>query len=465
MADGFVLWTRLAPDPLNGGGMGAETVEVRWEVAEDESFRRPVRKGTSLASAYWAHSVHVEVSGLKPGRWYWYRFEAGGEQSPVGRTRTAPPTGAEGVELRFAFASCQHYETGLYTAYEHMLAENVDLVFHLGDYIYEGPAVKDRVRQHRGPEIRTLEQYRDRHALYRSDRALQAMHAAAPWVVTWDDHEVDNNYANAISEEKGVGANELLRRRALAYRAYYEHMPLRRAQQPAGPRLQLYRELGWGGLARFLVLDTRQYRTDQPCGDGNKALCPESMDPAATLLGRRQRDWVFGRTAAAGCDWNVLAQQVMMARVDRKSGPEEAFSMDQWPGYEFERRRILDHFHGARVRNPVVLTGDIHTNWANELDRAHADAERGSVAVEFVGTSISSGGDGVDQPAYLADLLRENPFVKFHNAERGYVVCDVNGSRWESRYRTVPYVTRPSAPVNTRATFVVESGRARLQRG
>ncbi len=462
--DGFVIWTRLAPDPLNGGGMSTESIEVRWEVAEDERFERIVRRGSTIASAYWGHSVHVEVGGLKPERWYWYRFDSGGERSPVGRTRTTPPLGSAGSAFRFAFASCQHFESGLYTAYRHMLADNVDLVVHLGDYIYEGPGVKDRIRMHRGPEIRTLEQYRNRYALYRSDDALQSMHAAAPWVVTWDDHEVDNNYADDISEEKHVRPVELLKRRAIAYKAYYEHMPLRRAQQPAGPSLQLYREMAWGQLARFLVLDTRQYRTDQPCDDGNKPQCADALRPDATLLGRRQRDWLFRRTADRGALWNVLAQQVMMARVDRKSGPEEAFSMDQWPGYEADRRRVLDHFHQARVQNPVVLTGDIHTNWANDLDRAYAGSDKAPVGVEFVGTSISSGGDGVDQPAYLATLLSENPAVKFHNTERGYVLCDVTRDRWQTEYRTVPYVTRPGAPVQTRARFSVEPGHTRLQK-
>ena len=463
--DGFVIWTRLAPVPLEGGGMTGESMEVRWEVAEDERFSKVVRSGSTIASAGWGHSVHVEVSGLQPERWYWYRFTAGGERSPVGRTRTAPAHGSPGSAFRFAFASCQHYESGLYTAYQHMLSDDVDVVFHLGDYIYEGPATKDRIRSHRGPEIKTLEHYRNRHALYRLDPALQAMHAAAPWVVTWDDHEVDNNYASSISEEKGVGAVELLKRRAIAYQVYYEHMPLRRAQQPAGPNLRLYRELNWGLLARFLVLDTRQYRTDQPCGDGNKPPCEDCYRTDATILGRRQREWLFRRTADRDALWNVLAQQVMMARVDRKAGPEEAFSMDQWPGYEADRRRVLDHFQSARVKNPVVLTGDIHTNWANDLDRAYAPDGKDPVAVEFVGTSISSGGDGVEKPKYLASLQSENPFVKFHNAERGYVLCDVSRDHWKTAYRTVDYVTRPGSPVRTRAKFVVEPGQTRLQAG
>ncbi len=455
--DGFVIWTRLAPRPLDGGGMRSEPIEVTWEVADDEQFSRVVRRGSSIALASQAHSVHVEVHGLTPSRWYWYRFFSAGELSPVGRSRTSPAPGESVQLLRFAFASCQHFETGLFTAYNHMLADDVDLVVHLGDYIYEGPAVAGRVRQHLGSEIKSLSQYRNRYALYRSDPALQAMHAAAPWCVTWDDHEVDNNYANSISEESNVKPIDLLRRRANAYQAYYEHMPLRRAQAPSGPRLQLYRRIQWGSLSRFFILDTRQYRTDQPCGDGLKPPCPESLRPDATLLGRRQRDWLFKGLATPASRWNVLAQQVMMARVDRKSGPEEAFSMDQWPGYEFERRRILRHFHDASVANPIVLTGDIHSNWANQLSWDPQRPDHSHIGAEFVGTSISSGGDGLREPSYLPSLLSENPFVKFHSAERGYVRCTVTPTTWQSDFRAVPYVTRPGAPCETRRSCIVEA--------
>ena len=463
-AGGVVLWTRLAPRPLEGGGMPMEPVEVAWQVCEDEGMTRVARQGTTVALPNWAHAVHVEVEGLRPDRWYWYHFKAGGEVSPKGRTRTMPAPDAMPDRLRFAFASCQHYETGHYTAYEHMLREDVDLVVHLGDYIYEGAGQDNRVRRHPGEEIVSLEDYRNRYALYKSDRALQAMHGAAPWLVTWDDHEVDNNYAADISEEKDVGRDALRKRRADAYQAYYEHMPLRRSQLPRGPDMKLYRRVPFGRLADFHVLDTRQYRTDQPCGDGNKPPCPEAMDPNNTLLGQDQRTWLMTGLARSRARWNVLGQQVMMARVDRRVGEVTAYSMDQWPGYEMERRRLLKFFHDRRVSNPVVLTGDIHTNWANELIADFAQLDSKVVATEFVGTSISSSGDGVDQPKDLAGLLAENPFVKFHNAERGYVRCEVSAGEWRTDYRTVPYVSRPGAPVNTRASFVVESGRPNLNR-
>lgn len=464
LPDGFVIWTRLAPKPLEGGGMPDENVAVAWEVAEDEKMSKVVRKGTTTAVPGWAHSVHVEVDGLSPDRWYFYRFKAGKEVSPTGRSRTAPKSDATPEKLNFAFASCQHYEQGLYTAYDHMLKEDVDLVIHLGDYIYEYAGRENLVRKHVGPEIEKLVDYRNRHAQYKTDASLQAMHAAAPWLVTWDDHELDNNCANDVSEERGVLPKDYLRRRANAYKAYYEHMPLRRAGLPKGPDMKLYRRVPFGKLAEFFVLDTRQYRTDQPCGDGNKPPCKEVYDPKATLLGDKQEKWLTDGLAKSSGAWNVLAQQVMMARVDRAAGERVAYSMDQWPGYEVNRRRMLKFFHDRKIKNPVVLAGDIHSNWANNLIADFDDLDSKTVATEFVGTSISSGGNGAQRPRNLEKTLSENPFVKFHNAERGYVRCTVTPGQWKADYRMVEYVTRPGSPIHTRASFVVEDGQPGLQK-
>lgn len=461
--DGVVLWTRLAPSPLTGGGMPPEPIEVAWEVAEDEAMSKIVRAGTIVAGPEWAHSVHVEVEGLKPERWYWYRFKAGQETSPIGRTRTLPVPEAMPERLRFAFASCQHFEAGLFTAYEHMLRENLDLVIHLGDYIYEGAAQEKKVRRHVGPELTTLEDYRNRHAQYKTDPALQAMHAAAPWLVTWDDHEFANNCAG-LHLPKPASEADLRLRRAAAYQAYYEHMPLRRSAIPKGADMLLYRQVAFGRLTNFFMLDERQYRTPQPCGDGNKPPCAETLDPRATLLGAVQREWLFQGLGNSPARWNVLGQGVMMARVDRKNGPEITHSMDQWPGYELERRRVLKFLHGRKIANPVVLTGDIHSNWANNLIADFDDLESRSVATEFVGTSISSGGDGLLIPKGHEQTLAENPFVKFQSAERGYVTCEITPQRWRTDYRGVEYVTRPGAPVHTRASFIVEAGRPELQK-
>lgn len=459
---GVVLWTRLAPDPLTGGGMPDEAIEVAWEVAADEAFTRIAQQGTIVATAADAHSVHVEVEGLEPNRWYFYRFHAAGETSPIARTRTAPALDVIPERLKFAFASCQHWEAGYYSAYEAMLRESLDLVVHLGDYIYEGKGVADKIRRHSGDrEIETLAEYRNRHAQYKTDVDLQAMHQACPWLVTWDDHEFDNNCAGAISEEvtKKIVAEEFLKRRAAAYKAYYEHMPLRKACLPKGPDMQLYRRVAYGRLAQFDVLDTRQYRSDQPCGDGNKPAGAESFDPGQTLLGEAQEKWLLEGLATSPATWNVLAQQVMMGYIDRKPGEEQAFSMDQWPGYEANRRRMLKFYGDRKIANPVVLTGDIHSNWVNNLRLDFENLNGATVATEFVGSSISSGGNGPKEPKDLDKILSENPFCKFHNVERGYVTCEVTPQRWTSHYRIATDVTKRSTPVVTRASFVVEAGK------
>lgn len=461
-ADGMALWTRLAPDPLNGGGMIADTIEVSWIIAEDEGMQRIAQKGTTVARPDWGHSVHVEAEGLEPDRWYWYQFKAGAEVSPIGRTRTMPAKGSRADKLRFAFASCQHFESGYYTAFEHMAGEGFDLIAHLGDYIYEYKGKEDRIRIHNGDEIVSVADYRNRYAQYKSDPDLQAAHAAAPWLVTWDDHEVDNNYASDISEEVGIDREGFRIRRANAYKAYYEHMPLRRRSLPQGPDMQLYRNVSFGDLAEFYVLDTRQYRTDQPCGDAKSVLCEDAFNPANTMLGETQRDWLFKGLGQSKSKWNVLAQQVMVARHDRDPSDSIGFSMDKWTSCEVERRLLLDAMGAIGVDNPVVLTGDIHTNWANELWLDERDERSPSVGVEFVGTSISSGGDGAPFPKNLEATLRDNPFVKFHNGERGYVSCEVSSQEWTTRYRTVDYVTRKGAPIRTRAAFTVEDGQSRL---
>jgi alkaline phosphatase D len=374
-----------------------------------------------------------------------------------------PAADALPKKLRFAFASCQHWEQGYFSAYEAMVKESPDLVCHLGDYIYEYAGAENRVRKHAGPEIATLDDYRQRHAQYKTDPDLAAMHAACPWLVTWDDHEVDNNYASDVSEQTKVTAEDFLKRRANAYQAYYEHMPLRRACVPKGPDMQLYRGARFGRLAEFFVLDTRQFRSDQACGDGVKAPCEESFDPSRTALGAAQEKWLFENLAASRGTWNVLAQQIMMARVDRKAGPAETYAMDQWPSYEANRRRVLRHFHDAKIANPVVLGGDIHTNWANDLLLDFDDLGGRAVATEFVCSSISSGGNGKERLPAHDTTLAENPFVKLWNGERGYVSCEVTPDKWTTHFRIATDVTQRHTPVVTRASFVVEAGKPGAQ--
>lgn len=464
--DGFVLWTRLAPKPLEGGGMPPEAVEVAWQVCDDEAMTRVVREGATTANPEFAHSVHVEVPGLQPDRWYWYQFRCGGEISPKARARTLPAADTAPDKARFTFASCQHWEAGYFTAYEHMLDEAPDLVFHLGDYIYEGPARDNGIRRHVGPLLNAIDDYRNRHAQYKSDPALQAMHHAAPWIVTWDDHEFVNNYANDTPQERDgdIQREQFLAQRARAYQAYYEHMPLRASSLPDGPNMQLYRRVAFGRLADFFVLDTRQYRANQPNGDGAKPHGAEVTDPNASILGAKQREWLFDGLVSAPATWKVLAQQVMMGHVDRDLGELARYSMDQWPGYEYERRMLLKHLYDKQVSNAVVLTGDIHSNWANELPLDVDNPESQVVAAEFVGTSISSSGDGQRVPVGLDRLMEQNPCVKFHNAKRGYVRCDLAPGRWQSDYRIVEYVQKPGAPIETCASFVLEVGSSKLNK-
>ncbi|WP_407691123.1 alkaline phosphatase D family protein [Rubrobacter marinus] len=466
--DGVVLWTRLAPDPLNGGGMPDKKVPVQWQVASDEGFGSVVREGTEFARPELAHSVHVEVEGLDPGREYYYRFKAGPELSPVGRTKTTPAAGATVAGMSFAFASCQQYEHGYFTAYRRMSEEDLDLVVHLGDYIYEyGPneyiAPGGNVRNHVGPEITTLPDYRRRHAQYRTDEDLQAAHAAFPWVVTWDDHEVENNYADEIPE-RNQSVAAFIRRRAAAYQAYYEHMPLRRASVPTGPDMLLYRRIAYGNLAEFNVMDTRQYRDDQANNDGTKPPNAQSEDPNRTLTGAEQERWLFDGISASRARWNILAQQVFFAQRDFDFGDGKRFSMDSWDGYGGSQNRVTDFLASQDPqKNPVVLTGDVHASWANEILTNFDDPGSRPVGVEFVGTSITSGGDGSDLRADTAQTLEENPHIKFFNNYRGYVRCSLTPEEWRADYRVLPYVKQPGAPVTTRASFVVESGNPRLQ--
>ena len=367
-SSGVVLWTRLAPRPLEpGGGMPSESVEVGWEIATDDAMKNVVRRGTAVATPQLGHSVHVEAEGLEPDRWYWYRFRAGDAESRVARTRTLPPPTARPDALRFAFASCQSYEQGLFTAYEHMAKDELDLIFHLGDYIYEYGGVDGKVRKHLGAEIASLDDYRIRHAQYRSDPLLQAAHRRCPWFVTWDDHEVENNYANATAEDTGVDPADFLIRRANAYQAYYEMMPLRAGSLPRGPHMQLYRKASYGRLAELMILDTRQYRTDQPNGDRGADLNENALDPRNTMLGAEQEGWLQASLLESTGTWNVLAQQVMMGMVDLSPGENDRYSMDQWPGYAAERMRLVKFLADRKVPNPVVLTGDIHSNWVNDL--------------------------------------------------------------------------------------------------
>lgn len=459
LPDGVVLWTRLASDPLaldGRGGMPDRPIAVQWQVSSDESFRKIAAAGSTLARPESAHSVHVEVSGLRPGADYFYRFRAEKAISPAGRTKTAPNIGAPLDRFAFAFASCQNYPAGYFNAYAHMAEEDLDLVAFLGDYIYEGDAQGALGRGHLpAGEIFSLADYRVRNAQYRSDPDLQAAHAVFPWAVVFDDHEVENNWAGDISQEDGepdADPRVFRQRRALAFQAYYEHMPLRRGQRPNGPDVRIYRRLTFGDLMDFYLLDTRQYRSDQ-VGDGERG------DPNRTILGAKQKDWLFSATAGQTARWNVLAQQVFFSQRDFVAGPATNFSNDAWDGYLVERNAVRDHLASAGTTNPVVLTGDVHASYVCDVKADFNDPDSATVATELVGTSIASGGDGVDQRESDLVQLAENPHIKFINRKRGYVRNTITPSEWTADYRIVDYVTRRGAPISNRASFVIENGR------
>lgn len=460
--EGMVLWTKLAPKPLQlDSGMPINAfVEVSWEVASDENMKSIIQSGTALATPHLGHSVHVETKGLDPDRWYWYRFNVGQYESIIGRTRTMPLDHVMPDKMRFAVTSCQHWESGLFTAYEQMLEDDVDLVFHLGDYIYEYAGKDKRVRKHIGPEIKNIAQYRQRYAQYRTDPSLQKMHAHCPWWLTWDDHEFDNNCAGDISEEKGVDKISYLKRRAAAYQAYYEMMPLRTSSMPMGPDMKLYRKARFGQLADFLVLDTRQYRTDQPNGDHNKPLNEDAYNPNNTLLGKTQKGWMYKSLIQSESRWNVLTQQVMMGMVNRQrsDGKAAIYSMDQWPGYASEKMAIMRFLAERNISNPVVLTGDIHSNWVNELRVDDFKMDSKLVATEFVTTSLSSGGNGSEALKSAETYKSNSPFVKFFNAERGYILCELTPEKWVSHYKVIDQVTKLGGKTSIRASYQVNSG-------
>ncbi|MBC9712456.1 alkaline phosphatase D family protein [Streptomyces sp. TRM66268-LWL] len=467
-----LLWTRLAPQPYAAdGGLPAERVAVEWQVAHDEGFRRIARRGTELAHPEFSHSVHVEVDHLGEDRIYYYRFRVGSWISPTGRTRTAPGFGAQLNGLKLAAVSCQAYHDGYWTAYRHLAEEDIDVVFHLGDYLYEYAVTStggnrnytDRVLPaHYNRETVTLEDYRMRYGLYKSDPDLMAAHAAHPFVVTWDDHETENNYADE-TPENDVPPEEFLLRRAAAYRAYWENQPLRRPQRPEGPDMQLYRRIHFGRHAQFDILDTRQYRTNQAYGDGTDIPGPEIDDPARTMTGETQERWLLDGWRRSRARWNVVPQQVTFSQRKLDLNPVAKLSMDSWDGYRASRRRLLDGVRDAGLENFMVLTGDVHVGYAFDILEDFDNPASRVVGTEIVATSISSGRDGADKPSSWETYTKANPHLKFYNGRRGYVTVDLGRDEARADYRTVPYVLQPGAPISTAASFVTESGNPGLQ--
>jgi alkaline phosphatase D len=474
--DGFVIWTKLMPRPLDieaNYGMPRQPVEVQWEVARDDAFRDIAAKGTAVAHPDLGHSVHVELAGLEPARTYWYRFAAGRERSFVGRARTLPAPGARVARVRLGVAGCQGYEQGLYTAHQHLAREELDFVYCYGDYIYEyrgRDAYFDRnsgeihaaVRRSTGDELHTIDDYRRRYAEHKMDVNLMRAHAAHPWFCVWDDHEIDNNWAGETAED-GTPPEIFRLRRIMATQAFYEMMPLRKASFPVGERIQLHRRARWGDLLTMHFLDTRSYRSDQACGDNwAKYPCDGVNDPQAQMLGASQERWLYeGLSEAKGQTvWQSLAQQVMVSNFHRDTKLER-INLDAWAGYRVPRERLLNQVRERGLSNLVVLSGDEHQHYALDI---HAPGDDRKVLMsEFVATSISSGGDGSPIGRGGAALLARNPHCKLYNAQRGYLVCEVTPQRWVTDFRVLDQVSRPGGVVSSLASWAVAAGRPGLQ--
>ncbi len=478
LPDSVILWTRILSDPLKPDTTPPLALSVRWEVAADEAFRNIVAKGTAGAVPELAHSVHVDVKGLAPGRPYWYRFMLGDAVSPVGRTRTAPAREAMPAMLKLAVASCQHWEFGSYAAHRHIAHANPDLVAFLGDYIYEwGPyQLRHPTRAVRSDESFTLADYRKRYAQYKSDPDLQAAHAVAPWIVTWDDHEVGNDYAGLRDERM---AQDFAARRAAAYQAFYEHMPLRlpAVRRDGFARVELFQRYDWGRLARFHVLDDRQYRTPQACtksgtrGGSNAVFaraCAALRDPRRTMLGAEQEAWLEQGLATSRATWNILAQQTLMAQSSSVPvlKPEDGrFWTDGWDGYPAARRRLLDTIVRQGAHNPLVLGGDVHTFYATSLRpdfSKPASKQNPVVATEFVGTSVTS--SSRSQERTLAHMAN-NPHMSYGRSDkRGYMLLEVTPKQTVTHFMGLEDVRDAKSGVSELAAFRVAAGVAGAER-
>lgn len=448
--NGVTLWTRLAPDPLTPGfGMDDRDYEVEWQIATDAQMSHVVRRGTARALATEAHAVHVDVVGLGPDRHYWYRFRIGSHLSRIGRTKTFPPPDKP-VGATFAALSCQNFPAGYYAAYRHLATQDVDVVLHLGDYIYEGAGAArppaGAARKHL-PYVacQSLEDYRIRHGQYRLDPDLQDAHAAHPWIVVPDDHEVVNNQNTSTRAE----------RKANGYQAYWEHMPLPASAKPKGPAIQLFRSTGYGSLIAFDMLDTRQFRTPQIGGPTFRELPPEAFDPARTLMGAEQEQWLFDKLSASTARWNILAQQVYMAAIDVEAGPGASFNTDKWDGYPVARERLTSFLDRARPANPIVLAGDVHAAMVNDITLI-SDPSSPVVASEFLGSSITT---AKDNNATFLDNRSENPQMLFYKGDqRGYLICEVTAEQFRGDLWFVDDVLKADSPVRLLASYAVDDG-------
>jgi len=458
-----ILWTRLAPNPVaadGAGGMPTDDIEILWEVAGDEEFREIVASGVEMAVADFGHSVHVDPDGLEADTWYSYRFRVGDFTSPIGRTRTTPADDADVDELRIAFASCQLRQAGQWTAYDHMSRDELDVVFHLGDYIYEYPGGEgEDTMVPLEAEPQTIADYRVIYGAYKRDSFLQAAHARVPWVVTWDDHEVDNNYADDIPEMASDDATFAERRRA-AYQAFYEHQPVR-VDPPTDDGLRIHRTVRYGSLATFFVLDGRQYRSDQVCGDAfptSASGCDALDDPENTMLGTDQEEWLISGLTESTTTWKALAQQTVMKALVLG---DVVFNVDQWDGYPAARARLLDAIRDGEVDNVMVLTGDIHAGAAADIRGTDAGLEGSVVAHELVVPGISSPGFPPDAASGLDPAALGVLYANF--TEHGYNRCAITPEAWTTEFVLVDTIQERESTSRIDATVEVRAGEPGLR--
>ena len=449
-----ILWTRLAVDSLNGGGMPAQDIEVLWEVSSTDTFDDIVSSGLATAEERFGHAVHIDVPLSTGESIVFYRFRIGDYVSPIGKTRLSSPSGST-TPIKVAAVSCQNYTDGFYNAYADLVEQSPDLVTFLGDYIYEsgvGTLDATTVRLHNSDEIKDLVAYRNRYALYRSDPLLQAAHAECPWVITWDDHEVENNYAN-LTPQDSADAEGHAARRAAAYQAWWEHMPVR-LDPPTDESLTIYRQFSWGDLLNLLVVDGRQYRDDQACGDAvlsTQPACDEALDPARTMLGAEQEKWFSENINDTTKVWNVMANQTVMT--DIRLGAA-VLNYDQWDGYAPDRNRILSDVVDQGVENFVVLTGDIHLAGVGQLTTDSNPTT--AMGAEFVSTSISSSGNvSTDTEGLLIALPN---IIDAETSHRGYTLHTVTANDWTAEFRIVDNNLVEDSSTSVWKTFKVIAG-------
>ncbi len=462
-ADSVVLWTRLVLADEDRAA-GAEPLRVQLEVFADAALKRRVQKTEVVTNEARGHSVHVHVQQLQPSTKYWYRFSQGDATSTVGRTRTAPAINADVRELRIALASCQHYEQGQFIAHEEIAKQQLDFVLFMGDYIYESSNPQYALRKHSGEEPKTLQGYRERYEQYKRDPALQAAHAAHPWVLMWDDHEVVNDYAND-QDRHYTDPKQLLLRRAAAYQAYFEHQPLLLGPDASNPaNMRLYDQLSWGKLADVWTLDCRQYRSPQPCRDpvrgGGRMVvqCDELTDASRSMLGAEQERWLTDSLSTSKRQWKLVAQATQISSTSVPAPVGRSYWNDAWDGYPEARKRLLQTVVDAKLNNVVTLGGDVHCNVAAPLRMEPNNPTSPIIASEFVTTSITSRGLGDKAAAVIresnADLLH------YRSDERGYSLITVTPKEVRCDFRTTKFPAGSEAGLKTQASYVVKNGKA-----